>query len=62
MKERRIGIHGSKKYWNTSKSPDNIFILGFSSIPARKIEKYVAYLASMIKEYIAEKNMQEKAS
>lgn len=62
MKERKIGIHGSKKYWNSSNSPDNIFILGFSSIPARKIEKYVAYLASMIKEYITEKSMQEKVS
>lgn len=55
MHEHKIGIHGSKKYWNTNKAPENIFILGFSSIASKKMEKYVEHFATVLKEYISKK-------
>ena len=55
MQKRKIGIHGTKKYWNTAPSPDNVFILGFSSIPEERIEKYVIHLAAALEEYIIQK-------
>lgn len=52
MKQRSIGIHGTRKYWMGDDAPDNVFILGFSSIPSEKIEKYAAIFTMALHEYI----------
>lgn len=51
MRSRSIGIHGTKKHWISENAPNNVFILGFSSIPEDKIEKYALILASALHEY-----------
>lgn len=55
MKERSIGIHGTRKNWAGTESPDNVFLVGFSSIPEEKIEKYAAILTVALHEYIETK-------
>ena len=55
MKERSIGIHGTKKNWAGTESPDNVFLVGFSSISEEKIEKYAAILTVALHEYIETK-------
>lgn len=55
MKERQIGIHGIKKNYNSAKAPENVFILGFSSISEEYIESYVKHLTAALEEYIASK-------
>ena len=55
MRQRFIGIHGTQKYWMGENAPDNVFILGFSSIPTEKIEKYAAILTVALHEYIQSK-------
>lgn len=55
MKERGIGIHGIKKNYNSLKAPENVFILGFSSISEEKIESYVKHLADALNEFISSK-------
>jgi len=56
MKKRSIGIHGAKKHWSLEPSPDNLFILGFSSIPKDKIEKYALILSSALREYVSQRS------
>ncbi len=61
MKERGIGIHGIKKNYNSLKAPENVFILGFSSISEEKIESYVKHLADALNEFISSKQSIGKA-